>query len=381
MTQMRQTFPNLQQFDGIDPKNPNLNLSPQQAERMRQLAMAAGLDVETMFDVRLSAEVVEGESRKPEPQEEIDESTDEPSKKDDEEAEERANPETDAEKDERKTDDEEASKADDDDSRIRRPNDDTDDASTYTPPVPVRSDEAEQVRRIDDAIGNEIDDMMLAGKLTDEQAQAIVAFKDAIQLDQYAEFVLPNGEKVRGAKDFAGKMKDMGVDISQEMQMRLVQAAAANMGKTVTQQTDTELTLGKDGRRLEQPAGFEGDTTFGDDTRITQDLDTLRDTRRAFQDDDNVTKGPADIEKAISDMPDGPDKQVLEQSWKDLSQLSDEGSLNFDERKAIFDQTVAYLGDFREALANKSIPDSTPADVYQLLVDNQRKLAHQTVTD
>ena len=222
----------------------------------------------------------------------------------------------------------------------------------------------------------------------DEVAGVVAQYEAALKMEDYDSFVIPGTDKkASGVDDFAKKMKEIyGIEVSPEQQVRLVKAAVANSGiSDLNDQVDMNKSLD-----VTDPDPFsrKPGEVYDDDMSgaKAKDLLALRETRGAVK----GAESEDGVKGAIGTMTNDTDRQVLAQAWGDLMKLvpasdasSSDGSLTFEERRLIFDQTVAYLHDYRSALAKpgSKLPKPTPEALFSLLVSNQRKLAHQTVVD
>jgi len=221
------------------------------------------------------------------------------------------------------------------------------------------------------------------------EVDALVAqYEAALKLDDYSAFVVPgHDDKATGIDDFAAKVKEVyGIDIPGEAKLKLAKAAMRNSGiSDPSAQIDYERSLGGVGEP--DPFSRKPGEVYDEDLSNLAYKDLL--SLKAVRDSIEGSDGPDSLAAAVQKMENPTDRQVLSQAWADLAKLVPQstdpakGSLTFQERQLIFEQTVAYLTDYRKALSNPSskLPKKTPEQIFNLLVQNQRKLVHQTVTD
>jgi hypothetical protein len=88
------------------------------------------------------------------------------------------------------------------------------------------------------------------------------------------------------------------------------------------------------------------------------------------------------MERIVAEVQNPTEQTMLRELLADARSMQGQ-TLEPRERALIFRETMEYLHDYQQATRNGGFPDAHPnaREVFQLLCDNQRKLAHQTIVD
>jgi hypothetical protein len=212
-----------------------------------------------------------------------------------------------------------------------------------------------------------------------EQSDAYIAAMKAKDPDFKGDF------DYHKFSDYAAEIeKKYGIQLTDADKLRIVRNSTKKAGVDITQEINPEHTIKK-----ALPADKQQEPEFKSKKTYTPEQENDVMTTKALKDKRTEIKGARNgqgIERLLDTIPNAAERDVLKQAWSDLDAIGKKGSkhsdlLTFQEKKLILDQSVAYLKDFRDAIAQGQIPKSKIPEIFSTIVQNQRKLAHQTITD
>lgn len=180
-------------------------------------------------------------------------------------------------------------------------------------------------------------------------------------------------------KGYVG-VRDLGkqLKLSIEEQQALAQQVLKNSGKTIDDVIRMDETV-----RAVRALDSEAEAILG--TKVGELAKESKLTQRAAG-IEKVMAGRQPLEgmrRLINSLDPGPEKTMLQELYKDLDALAGT-PLDDVEKATILRESMEYLRDYKSALKKGGFEGSTvesTREVFDLLRENQRKLAHQTIVD